>query len=131
MIDVSNEIFTALANAVRAEHNPVTVIGENVRVPNQFPCVTIDETNNVSSRRDTSDTEPFAEVTYRVQVFCTGEGKRSQARKIFKTVSDACWGLNLIRKTYTTMPDVYNSSIYQITATFEAEVRRDGMIFRR
>jgi len=39
--------------------------------------------------------------------------------------------MNLIRKTYTTTPDVYNSSIYQITATFEAEIRSDGMIFRR
>ena len=131
MIDVSNEIFTALANVVREKHSPVTVIGENVRVPHQFPCVTIDETNNVPSQLNTSDAEPFAEVTYRVQVFCTGDGKRSQARKIFQTLSDACWGLNLIRKTYTTTPDVYNSSIYQITATFEAEVRQDGMIFRR
>lgn len=131
MIDVSNDVFTALANEIRDKHSPVTVIGENVRVPNQFPCVTIDETYNVPSQIDTSNKEPFDAVTYRVQVFCTGEGKRSQARKIFKTVSDFCWGLNLTRKTYTTTPDVYNSSIYQITATFEAEVRQDGMIFRR
>lgn len=131
MIDVSNEIFTVLAKAVRENHSPVTVIGENVRVPNKFPCVTIDEIYNVPSQLDMSNTEPFAEVTYRVQVFCTGEGKRSQARKIFQTVSDACFDLNLTRKTYTTTPDVYNSSVYQITATFEATVRRDGMIFRR
>lgn len=131
MIDVSNEVFTRIANKVRAEHAQATVIGENVRSTNQFPCVTIDETYNVPSQLDTSDSEPFAEVTYRVQVFCTGEGKRAQARSIFKTVSDACWDMNLIRKTYTTTPDVYNSSIYQITATFEAEVRHDGMIFRR
>lgn len=131
MIDVSNEIFTALANRIREEHNPVSVVGENVRFPSNFPCVTIDETYNVPSQLDTSETEPFAEVTYRVQVFCTGEGKRAQARKIFATVSDACFGMNLIRKTYTTTPDVYNSSVYQITATFEAEVRRDGTIFRR
>lgn len=131
MIDVSNEIFTELADRVREEHSPVTVIGESIKSPTKFPCVTIDETNNLPSQLDTSETEPFAEVTYRVQVFCTGEGKRAQARKIFATVSDACFGLNLIRKTYTTTPDVYNSSVYQITATFEAEVRRDGTIFRR
>ena len=131
MIDVSNEIFTELAKKIREKHSPVTVIGENVRFPNQFPCVTIDETYNVPSQLDTSGAEPFSAVTYRVQVFCTGDGKRTKAREIFKTVSDACWSMNLIRKTYTTTPDVYNSSIYQITATFEAEVRQDGMIFRR
>ena len=31
---------------------------------------------------------------------------------------------------YTDALSVYNASIYQITATFEADVRRDGMIFR-
>lgn len=131
MIDVSNEIFTELAKKVREEHSPVTVIGENVRFPSTFPCVTIDETYNVASQLDTADAEQFSDVTYRVQVYCTGEGKRSQARKIFQTVSDACFGMNLIRKTYTTTPDVYNSSVYQITATFEATIRRDGTIFRR
>lgn len=131
MIDVSNEIFSVLADAVREAHPSVTVIGENLRVPTNFPCVTIDEINNLPSRLDTSETEPFAEVTYRVQVFCTGAGKRAQARNIFATVDSACFRMNLIRKTFTTTPDVYNSSIYQINATFEAEVRRDGMIFRR
>jgi len=131
MIDVSHEIFTAIATQVRSEHNPVTVIGESISVPAQFPCVAIDEVYNVPSHLDTSNQEAYNSVTYRVQVFCTGDDKRAQARAIFKTVSDVCWDLNLMRKTYTTLPDVYNSSIYQITATFEADIRHDGMIFRR
>lgn len=131
MIDTSGDIFTELKKKIGEKHDPVTVIGENVRFPSSFPCVTIDEIYNVPSQLDTSNMEQFADVTYRVQVYCTGEGKRSNARKIFQTVSDACFELNLIRKTYTTMPDVYNSSVYQITATFEATVRRDGTIFRR
>lgn len=131
MIDVSHEVFTAIATPVREKHSPVQVIGENVNVPAQFPCVAIDEIYNVPSQLDTSDRETFNAVTYRVQVFCTGDNKRAQAREIFKTVSDVCWGLNLVRKTYTTTPTVYNSNIYCISATFEADVREDGMIFRR
>lgn len=131
MIDVSHEIFTAIATQVRQHHSPVTVIGESISVPAKFPCVAVDEIYNVPSHLDTSSKESFNAVTYRVQVFCTGDDKRAQARAIFKTVAEVCWGLNLVRKTYTTLPDVYNSSIYQITATFEADVRHDGMIFRR
>ena len=131
MIDVSNEIFTALATAVRTNHSPVQVIGESISVPAIFPCVAIDEIYNVPSHLDTSVQEAYNAVTYRVQVFASGENKRAAARAIFKTVADACWDLNLIRKTYTTTPDVYNSSIYQISATFEADIRHDGMIFRR
>lgn len=131
MIDVSHEIFNTIANAVREKHDPVQVIGESVRVPAKFPCVAIDEIYNVPSHVDTSEHEAYNAVTYRVQVFCAGENKRTVAREIFKTVAEACWGLNLMRKTYTTTPDVYNSNIYQISATFEADIRYDGMIFRR
>lgn len=131
MIDVSNEIFTVLATAIRNAHSPIQVIGESISVPAVFPCVAIDEIYNVPSHLDTSSQESYNAVTYRVQVFASGDNKRAMAREIFKTVADACWGMNLIRKTYTTTPDVYNSSIYQISATFEADVRHDGMIFRR
>lgn len=131
MIDVSNEIFTVLATAIRNTHSPIQVIGESISVPAVFPCVAIDEIYNVPSQLDTSSRESYNAVTYRVQVFASGDNKRAMAREIFKTVADACWGMNLIRKTYTTTPDVYNSSIYQISATFEADVRHDGMIFRR
>lgn len=131
MIDVSNEIFNHIAAKVRAKHSPVSVIGENVSTPASFPTVAMDETYNVPSQLDSSQTEKYAAVTYRVQVFCSGDDKRARAREIFATVADACHELNLIRKTYTTTPDVYNSSAYQISATFEADVRHDGMIFRR
>lgn len=131
MIDVANEVFTAVASAVREQYPDASVIGENVKMPASFPCVAMDETYNVSAHADSSNEDKFSAVTYRVQVFSTGEGKRVQARTIFKTVSDAFRKLNLICKTYTTTPDVYNSSVYQITATFEGHIRQDGMIFRR
>ena len=131
MIDVSNEIFNAVASAVRAKHPSVAVIGENVSTPASFPTVAMDETYNVPSQLDTASSERYAAVTYRVQVFCAGEGKRAKAREIFNTVAETCHELNLMRKTFTTTPDIYNSSVYQISATFEADVRHDGMIFRR
>lgn len=131
MIDIGNEIFNAVATAVRVKHAPVTVIPENTSVPASFPTVSIDETYNVPSHQDSSQTEKYASVTYRVQVFCSGDGKRAKAREIFKTVADVMHELNLMRKTYTITPDVYNSSVYQISATFEADVRHDGFVFRR
>ena len=132
MIDFSNEVFTAIGNAVRAEHgNDIAIVGENISQPAAFPCVAMDETYNVPSQLSSSNAEEYAAVTYRVQVFASGEGKRAKARKIFATVADTCYKLNLMRKTYAPTPDMYNSSIYQISATFEADIRRDGMIFRR
>lgn len=131
MIDKSHEIFTAIAAPLREKYRPIKVIGENVGIPAEFPCVAIDETYNIPTHLDTSSKEKYDSVTYRVQVFCTGANRRAQAREIFATVADVCWGLNLVRKTYTTMPEAYNSNIYCISATFEADIRDDGTIYRR
>ena len=39
-------------------------------------------------------------------------------------------GINLTCKTYSPLPDVYNSQIYQITASYEGVIRNDGYIFK-
>lgn len=132
MIDYSNEVFTRIANAVWEAHGKeVQCIGEYVAVPKRFPCVTVDEIFNIPAKKD-SGGQKYSAVTYRVQVFSNLEtGKRAEARKIFKTVSEAMYGLNLMGKTYTTTPEVYNSTIYQIKATFEGTVGKDGVIYRR
>lgn len=132
MIDYSNEIFTRIANAVWAKHGKdAQVIGEYVATPKRFPCVTVDEMLNIPSQKD-NQKEKYVDVTYRVQVFSNKErGKRAEARQIFQTVSDVMYELNLMGKTYTPLPEVYNSEIYQIKATFEATIKDDGTIYRR
>lgn len=133
MIDYSNEIFTLVATDVREKHEGTKVIGENVRTPSEFPCVTLDETRNVTVARlvDSSRAEDFAEVTYKLQVFSNKKsGKKSEARAIFATADATMIGLGFRRLTYTTTPEVYNSSIYQITATYGAIVGTDKFIYQ-
>ena len=133
MLDYSNEIFTKLATTVRSNHEGTKVIGENVREPAEFPCVTFDETRNVTidRLRDSSHAENFAEVTYKIQVFSNKtSGKRAEARSIFATADVIMRGLGFRRATYTTTPEVYNSTIYQITATYIGTVGADGFVYK-
>lgn len=133
MIDFSNEIFTRIAKKVWEEHGEeVEVKGEYVDIPKKFPCVTIDETFNTPTELDSGSKPKYAAVTYRVQVFSNKKnGKRAEARKIYSTVADEMYAMNLIGKTYTTTPEIYNADIYQIRGTFEAAIRSDGIVFRR
>lgn len=133
MIDYSNEIFTRIADKVQAEHGKgVKVIGEYVDIPKEFPCVAVDEIYTVPAELDSGNKPKYAAVTYRVQVFSNKKnGKRAEARKIYATVADELYAMNLIGKTYTTTPEVYNANIYQIRGTFEGSIRTDGVIFRR
>lgn len=130
MIDVSNEIFDAVATDLRSIYNGIKVVGEYVASPSLFPTVTIDEISNVPAHLDSAALPKYAEVQYRVQVFCNGSGKRARAREIYGTVAARLSSMGLVGVTYTTTPAIYNSEVYCITGTFRGVVDRDGVIYR-
>ena len=131
MIDYSNEIFNAVATDLRSTYEGLKVVGEYVSSPTLFPTVTIDEISNVPTNLDSAELPKYAEVQYRVQIFCNGSGKRAKAREIYGSVAQRLSLLGLVGMTYTTTPAIYNSEIYCITGTFRGVIDRDGMIYRR
>ena len=134
MIDVNNEIFTSVATSVRDNHTGCTVTGEYTRKPSKFPTVTLDETQNVmvDKLEDSSNTEKFAGVTYRLQVFSNKQtGKKAEARSIFATADAEMRRMGFRRVTYTTTPEIYDSTIYNINATYEAVVSSAGYVYTR
>ena len=134
MIDHQNEIFTSVATAVRSAHAGTTVTGEYTRSPSKFPAVTVDEIENVTVPElvDSSKEEKFCGLTYRVQSFSNKTaGKKAEAREIFATADEVMRGLGFHRITYSTTPEIYDSTIYSITATYEAIVDANGVIYSR
>lgn len=132
MIDFNSEIFSTVARAVRDNHVGVTVTGEYTRKPSQFPTVTLDEISNVMVDRleDSSGEERFAGVAYRIQVFSNKEsGKRAEARAIFATADAEMRRMGFRRVTYTTTPEIYESTVYQINAIYEAVISAEGRVY--
>ena len=134
MIDYLNEIFTAVAVPLRQVHEGITVSGEYTRMPSKFPAATLDEIANVTvdELEDSSVAEKYSGLTYRLQVFSNKQsGKKAEARAIFATADSVMRGLGFRRITYTTTPEIYESTVYSITATYEAIVSADGVIYKR
>lgn len=134
MIDYLNEIFTAVAVPLRQAHEGITVTGEYTRMPSKFPAATLDEVANVTvdELEDSSVAEKYSSLTYRLQVFSNKQsGKKAEARAIFATADNTMRGLGFRRITYTTTPEIYESTIYSITATYEAIAGADGVIYKR
>ena len=134
MIDQMNEVFTAVAKTVRKAHTGTTVTGEYTRTPSKFPAVTLDEIQNVmvDYLEDSSNEEKFSGVTYRLQVFSNKQtGKKAEARAIFATADAEMRRMGFRRVTYTTTPEIYNSTIYSITATYEGIVSAQGYVYKR
>lgn len=130
IIDYSNEIFNAVATDLRSAYSGIKVVGEYVASPTSFPVVTIDETSNVPTHLDSAELPKYAEVLYRVQIFCNGNGKRAKAREIYGTVAHRLSLMGLASVSYTTTPAIYNSEVYCITGTFRGVIDRDGVIYR-
>lgn len=130
MIDFNNEIFTAVANAVRDNHI-ATVTGEYTRRPSKFPAVTLDEISNVMVDRleDSSNEERYAGVVYRLQVFSNKQsGKKAEARAIFATADAEMRRMGFRRMSYATTPEIYDSTIYEIRATYEGVIDTFGNV---
>lgn len=134
MIDVNNEVFINVATRVRERHTGCSVTGEYTRKPSKFPAVTLDETQNVMVDRleDSSNEEKFAGVAYRLQVFSNKRtGKKAEAREIFATADAEMRRMGFRRVTYAPTPEIYESTIYNITATYEAVVSAVGYVYKR
>ena len=134
MIDFENEIFTAVATAVRSKHPGTTVKSEYVRSPASFPTVAFSEIDNVNVDLliDSSGVEKYAGLGYRLQVFSNKDGgKKSEAKAIFKTADEILCGMGFRRRTYSTTPEIYNSTIFSITATYEGIADVNGVIYTR
>ena len=131
MIDKSNEIFNVVATDLRSAYPGIKVVGEYVDAPTVFPTVTLDEIQNIPTHLDGAAENKYAEVVYRVQVFSNSKsGKRAEARAIFCTVDQLMQSMGLYAITFTTTPAIYNSEVYNITATYRGVIDRHGVIYR-
>jgi hypothetical protein len=96
--------------------------------------VTLDETSNVTVGwlEDSSNEEKFVGVAYRIQVFSNDRNrKKAEAREIFATADAEMRRMGFRRVTYTTTPEIYDSTIYNINATYEAVVSAVGYVYKR
>lgn len=123
MIDYSNQLFNYLA-----ENYKGNIIVQNIQIPSSFPTVTIDETSNIDVDLD-SDSAKYARVEYRVQVFTTGDSKRTDARDIFIQI-DTLLQKYLRKISYTTTPEIYNSDVYCIEVTYRGVVDSNGTFYK-
>jgi hypothetical protein len=134
MNDFENEIFTDFARDIRLKHPDAKVVGEYVRTPSTFPTVTLSEYENVmvDALMDSSQEETYSGLGYRLQVFSNKiGGKKTEAKAIFVEADKKLRGMGFQRRTYTTTPEIYDSTIFSITATYEAIVAVNGVVYKR
>lgn len=134
MIDVENEIFSAVSEKVREKYSEVFMTGEYVKSPSSFPCVSIIETDNQAYRntRTTERIENHAQVVYEVNVYSNKRtGKKTECKEILGLVDKQLEALGFTRTLMTPVPNEGDATIYRMVARYRAVVSKENVIYRR
>lgn len=133
MIDVENQIYTPIAEALREAFPGIDTSGEYVKAPSAFPHVSIVEQDNYPTltHLSTSDSEEFSTIMYEVNVYSNkSSGKKAQCRSIMKVIDDLMYRRNFTRISLSPVPNLENATIYRLVARYRAET--DGVnLYRR
>lgn len=134
MIDVENEIFNTVAEAIRVSYPDAYVVGEYVKSPPRFPSVSLVEMDNQTFARtaDSTTQENHVSVMYEVNIYSNKTvGKKAECRDIAKTIDDTMLSLGFARTMLQPIPNMDDATIYRIIARYSAVISQDKTIFRR
>ena len=134
MINVENEIFDIVAKAVRNAYPDIYMIGEYVKSPSKFPCVSLVEIDNSAYRRTqtNSSVENHAELMYELNVYSNKKsGKKSECQAIASLIDNEMAALGFSRSMLQPIPNMDDATIYRVTGRYRAVVSKDKIIYRR
>ena len=131
MNQIENEVYTAVATAVRTAHTGVFVTGEYTPTPPSFPAVFIYEADNFNAGFDSDNSEVITGVMYEVEVYTNLQnGKKAQAKDIMATVDSVMTPLGFTRTMLQPLPNMSDATIFRLTARYSAAVI-NNVIYRR
>lgn len=134
MIDVENEIFSAVSEVVRATYPKVFMTGEYVKSPSSFPCVSLVEISNAVYRNSSTTTveENHAAVTYEVNVYSNkSKGKKAECREIVNVIDRKLAEIGFTRMMLEPVPNMEDATIYRMVARYRAIISKEKIIYRR
>ena len=134
MIDVESDVFTAVAAKVRAQYPKIYMVGEYVKSPSSFPCVSLVEVDNQVYRntRSSSVTENHAQLMYEVNVYSNRKtGKKTECREIMAVVDEALTALGFTRTLLNPVPNEEDATVYRMVGRYRAIADVNHTIYRR
>ena len=134
MINVENEIFNIVARAVREAYPNAYVVGEYVKSPSRFPCVSIGEINNVAYDKTQSSCslENHADITYEVNIYSNkSSGKKSECKAIASLIDNELATVGFSRIMLQPIPNMDDATIYRMLGRYRGVVSKDKVVYRR
>ena len=134
MIDIENEVFNSVATEVRAKYPGIYVVGEYVKTPPKFPCVSLVEMDNQSYQRteDSGSSENHVSVMYEVNIYSNKTvGKKAECKAIATLIDEQMLALGFARTMIQPIPNLDDATIYRMVGRSSAVISKDKHIYRR
>ena len=134
MIDIENAVFNSVATEVRAKYPDAYIVGEYVKSPPQFPCISIIEMENKSYQptEDSGSVENHASVMYEMNVYSNKSvGKKAECKAIAALIDERLLALGFARTMLQPIPNLDDATIYRMVGRYSAIISKDKEIFRR
>ena len=134
MIEFESEIFNAVVMVVREKHPDIYMVGEYVKTPPQFPCVSLVEMDNQTYQRteDSGSSENHVSVMYEVNIYSNKTvGKKSECKEIAAVIDEQMLALGFARTMLQPIPNLDDATIYRMVGRYSAIISKDKVIYRR
>lgn len=132
MINIVNELYTLLANALTSYDSNIKTSSVYQNVPSKYPFVSFEEINNsvYEQGSDCCEIENFADVDYEVNIYTQNPSKKSKADGIAQVVDTLMKSKNFTRTSRNILQDT-NETTYRIVLRYSGVVSKDHIIYRR
>ena len=134
MIDIENEVFNTVASVVRAAYPGIYMVGEYVKTPPKFPCVSLVEMDNQSyqATEDSGSSENHASVMYEVNIYSNKSvGKKSECKAIAALIDERMLALGFARTMLQPIPNLDDATIYRMVGRYSAVISKNKTVYRR
>ena len=134
MIDCENDIFNDVATHVRVKYPDIYMVGEYVKTPSRFPCVSLVEMDNQSYQRteDSGNVENHISVMYEVNIYSNKQvGKKAECKAIAALIDERMLALGFARTMLQPIPNLDDATIYRMVGRYSAVISKDKVIYRR
>lgn len=122
MIDLENDVFNYVANALRVEFPGISVYGEQVETPSAFPSVSLveDDNSEIDSNLTLARTpETACSLMYTANVYSNlVSGKKTQAKAIMNVINDCMHNMGFRRTMRNQQLPNLDRTIYRVTARY-------------
>ena len=134
MIDIENQIYTMVRNAILEKYPQAVITSYYVRKPAGFPAISFEKSDSYSDTetRDSGSNENYAVEMYEINIYSNDQSnKKSICKDIAQIVDDVLTPRNFNRTMLQPIPNELDSTVYRITGRYQVLVSKDNKTYWR